>query len=101
MHMGRSSQWEPNIASVRMQVRSLASFSGLRIRCCCTLRYSCGSDLALLLLWCRPVAAAQIRPLAWEPPYAVGSALKRMHMEGAVLRDDCLPGVHLARAAHE
>ena len=28
-------------------------------------------------LWCRPVAAAPIQPLAWEPPYAVGVALKR------------------------
>ena len=35
-----------------------------------------GSDLALLWLWHRPVAIAQIRPLAWEPPYATGVALK-------------------------
>ena len=34
-------------------------------------------DLALLWLWCRPAAAALIRPLAWKPPYAVGVALKR------------------------
>ena len=34
-------------------------------------------DLALLWLWCRPAAAAPIRPLAWEPPYAMGAALKR------------------------
>ena len=43
-------------------------------------------DLALLWLWCRPAAklwlwrrpavAALIRPLAWELPYAVGTALK-------------------------
>ena len=25
----------------------------------------------------RPVATAPIRPLAWEPPYATGEALKR------------------------
>ena len=36
-----------------------------------------GSDLALLWLWCRPVATALIRPLAWEPPYATGVALRR------------------------
>ena len=36
-----------------------------------------GSDLALLWLWHRLVATAPIRPLAWEPPYAVGAALKR------------------------
>ena len=32
-------------------------------------------DTALLWLWCRPVAAAPIRPLAWEPPDAAGVAL--------------------------
>ena len=36
-----------------------------------------GSDLALLWLWCRPAAVAPIGPLAWEPPYAAGAALKR------------------------
>ena len=35
-----------------------------------------GLDLALPWLWCRLAAAAPIRPLAWEPPYAVGVALK-------------------------
>ena len=32
-----------------------------------------------MLLWLRhrPVATALIRPLAWEPPYAAGAALKR------------------------
>ena len=34
-------------------------------------------DLALLRLWCRPAAIALIRPLAWEPPYAVGVALEK------------------------
>ena len=36
-----------------------------------------GSDLALLGLWCRLAAVAMIQPLAWEPPYAVGAALKK------------------------
>ena len=41
---------------------------------------SCGvvhrycSDLALLWLWCRPVATAPIGPLVWELPYAMGEA---------------------------
>ena len=35
-----------------------------------------GSDPALLWLWCRPVATAQIGPLAWEPPYATGALEK-------------------------
>ena len=34
-------------------------------------------DPALLWLWCRPVVTAPIRPLAWEPPYAAGAALKK------------------------
>ena len=34
-------------------------------------------DLALLWLWCRPVAIAPTGCLAWEPPYATGPALKR------------------------
>ena len=36
-----------------------------------------GYDPVLLWLWCRLAAVALIRPLAWEPPYAVGAALKR------------------------
>ena len=36
-----------------------------------------GSDPELLWLWYRPVARALIRPLAWEPSYAVSVALKR------------------------
>ena len=44
---------------------------------------SCGvgrrrsSDLALLWLWYRPAAVAPVGPLAWEPPYVAGAALKR------------------------
>ena len=35
------------------------------------------SDAALLWLWLWLVATAPIGPLAWEVPYASGSALKR------------------------
>ena len=44
---------------------------------------SCGvgrrlsSNLVLLWLWCRLAAVALIGPIAWEPPYAAGAALKR------------------------
>ena len=38
-------------------------------------------DLVLLWLWCRPVAAAPIGPLAWEPPYAAGTALEKTKKE--------------------
>ena len=36
-----------------------------------------GSDPTLLWPWRRLVATALIVPLAWEPPYATGVALKR------------------------
>ena len=36
-----------------------------------------GSDHAFLWLWHRPVAVDPIRPLAWEPPYAMGAALEK------------------------
>ena len=36
-----------------------------------------GLDLVLLWLWCRQAAVAPIRPLAWEPPYAAGEALRK------------------------
>ena len=36
-----------------------------------------GSDPALLWLWRGPVATAPIRPLAWEPPYAMGAAQEK------------------------
>ena len=64
---------------MRLQVQSLATLSGLRIRCCRELWCNdrCGSDPVLLWLWLRPVAAALIRPLTWEPPYASGPAQEK------------------------
>ena len=44
---------------------------------------SCGtghrrdSDPALLCLWCSLAATTPIQAQAWEPPYAMGVALKR------------------------
>ena len=43
----------------------------------CGVGRRCRSDPELLWLWCRPAAVDLIRPLAWEPPYTVGVALKR------------------------
>ena len=43
----------------------------------CGVGRRCGLDLVWLWLWCRPAAVALIGPLDWEPPYAVGGALKR------------------------
>ena len=48
--------------------------SGIATSCGVVCR--CGSDLALLWLWHRPAAVAPVRPLAGEPPYATGAALK-------------------------
>ena len=63
---------------MRTRVPSLTPLSELRIWCCC----GCGvgprrgSDPVLLWLWRRLAAVARIKPLAWEPPCAVGAALK-------------------------
>ena len=43
----------------------------------CGVGHRRGLDPTLLWLWCRPAAAALIGPLAWEPPYAVGVALRK------------------------
>ena len=53
------------------------SLSGLRIQRCRELWYrsQIRLDPELLWLWPLPVAMAPIRPLAWEPPHAVGVAL--------------------------
>ena len=36
-----------------------------------------GSDLVVLWLWCMLAAAALIRPLAWQLPYAIDTDLKK------------------------
>ena len=41
----------------------------------CGVGRRCGFDPQLLWLW--PVATAPIRPLAWEPPRAMGVALEK------------------------
>jgi len=46
-----------------------------------------GSDPELLWLWCRPVATALIRPLAWELPYAASAALKRQKRKKNVTKE--------------
>ena len=45
------------LGTMRLQVQTLASLSGLRI-------WRCRE------LWYMPAAVTPIRPLAWEPPYA-------------------------------
>ena len=61
-------------------VRSLASLSGgSHIAMSYGVGRRCSFDPALLWLWCRLAAAALIRPLPWELPYAAGAALKSAH----------------------
>ena len=55
-----------------MWVQSLALLSRLRIWHC--------RDL-----WCRPAAVAPIRPLAWEPPFAAGTALGKKKKKDKLL----------------
>ena len=42
----------------------------------CGVGHRRGLDLALLWLWHRLAATAPVRPLVWEPPHAMGVALK-------------------------
>ena len=56
-------------------------------------------DPALLWLWCRPVATALIRPLAWEPPYAMrsgprkkGKKTKKKKIIGVCMLEDVKEG---------
>ena len=47
----------------------------------CGVGHRCGLELVLLWLWHRPAATAPIQSLAWEPPYAIGMALKKDRRE--------------------
>ena len=55
--------------------RSVGWGSGIAVSCGVSRRH--GLDPTLLWLWCRPTTTSPIRPLAWEPPYAMDAALKR------------------------
>ena len=63
---------------MRLQVQSLTLLSGLGIGIAvsCGVGRRRGLDPALLWLWRRPAATAPIRPLAWEPPYAMRVVLR-------------------------
>ena len=74
---------------MRLWVQSHWLLSGLRIRVAvsCGVGHRRGSDPKLLWLWHRLAATAPIRPLAWEPPGAMGVALemaKRQKKGGGV-----------------
>ena len=69
---------ETNLTSIHKDTGSIScptqwvKGSGFAVSCGVGRRRN--SDLALLRLWCRPVATTPILPLAWEPPYAVRAA---------------------------
>ena len=68
-------QWLTNPTrnhEVAGSVPALAQGSGVAVSCGVGCRR--GSDPELLWLWRRPVAAARLRPIAWEPTYAAGAA---------------------------
>ena len=64
---------------MRTQIQSLASLSGWGSSVAMSYGIGCRHGLDLVLLWLRyrPVAAAAVQPLVWEPPHAMGVALKR------------------------
>ena len=70
-------QWkQTQLVSIKLQVRSLAPLSELRIQRCCELMLL-GSGIAVAVVWCRLAAVASIQSLAWELPYAASEALKK------------------------
>ena len=62
---------------IRLQIRSLTSLSGLRIWCCHELWCRSRHSLDLMWLWCRPAGCSSNLTPVWEPPCAMGAALKR------------------------
>ena len=60
---------------MRLRVCSLALLSGVAMSHGVGCRH--GSDPELLRLCLRQAVVALIQPLAWEPPYAMGAALKK------------------------
>ena len=76
---------------MRLRVRSLPLLIGLTIRRCvsCGVGCRCGLDLKWLWLWYRQASTALIQPLAWEPPYTEGVALKRPKEKKKKKKDLC------------
>ena len=56
-----------------------------------------GLDPELLWLWCRPVATAPVRPLAWGPQYAMGVALEKTKKKKKVYTNEVWKGQTLQR----
>ena len=71
-------QWVKNPTSIHEEASLIPDLTqwvkGSGIAMSCGVGHRCGSDPMLLWLRHGLVAAAPIRPLAWEPPYATAAA---------------------------
>ena len=70
-NMTSSHEEDGSIPGLTQQVKDLA------LPMSCGVGHRRSLDPELLWLWCRPAATALTGPLAWEPQYAIGVALKR------------------------
>ena len=85
------------LGTMRLQVPpSVGEGSGMAMSCSVGPRLSL--DLTLLWLWCRPAATVPNRSLAWEPPYAVGVALKKDQKKNFVV---AIPKAHRSSRARD
>ena len=59
----------------------------------CGVGHRHGSGPELLWLWPRLMATGLVRPLAWEPPYAMGAALEETKNKIKLKKKECKFGV--------
>ena len=70
-NLTRNHEVSSSIPGVSQWVKDLAVVVSYGVGC------RRGSDLAWLWLWHRLAVAAPIRPLVWEPQYALGAVLEK------------------------